>query len=98
MTERYPSAIELKEIEKWGTDYKGLLELVRSIWAYRDYGWKERRGIYYVSTVGWSGNEELIEAMKNNKNYFWFMCWYQSTRGGHYIFKIPKISKQVKKK
>lgn len=93
MTERYPSAIELREIEKWGTDYEALLDYVGSIWAYNDWGWKRKGRTFYVSTAGWSGNEDIIQAMQNNKNYFWFMCWYQSRRGGHYIFKIPIVRK-----
>lgn len=91
MIERYPSAIVLREIKKWGMNYMSLMEWVGSIWAYGDWGWKRNGRTFYVSTAGCSGNEDIIEAMRNNKNHFWGMCFYSWRRGGHYVFKIPKI-------
>lgn len=42
---------------------------------------------YHISTGGWSGNESIIEAMKEN-----FICWYTTWRvhrwGGHFTFEI----------
>lgn len=38
-----------------------------------------------ISTGGWSGNEEVIHHLKGT--FFWFMCWYESRRGGHYKFR-----------
>lgn len=97
MTERYPSAIELREIKNWGMDYEALMDWVGSIWAYKDWGWKQRGRTYWISTAGWSGNEEIIEAMRNNKNHFWGMCVYSWRRGGHYVFKIPKFAVRKKR-
>ena len=36
-------------------------------------------------TGGWSNNECVISAMQENY-LMWGMCWYSSTRGGHYRF------------
>lgn len=44
-----------------------------------------------LSTGGWSGNEDIIEALKQNK-YFYSFYWLQSRRGGHYIFEIDVIN------
>jgi len=38
-----------------------------------------------VSTGGWSGNEELIGAMRMNF-ILWSQWWWSSRRGGHYVF------------
>ena len=50
---------------------------------------------FYYSTGGWSGHEELIEELK--KTWFWYFCWEQSRRGGHYIFEINPNSFSTKK-
>ena len=88
MTERYPSAVELRQIRNWNNDYEAMMKWIESLWAYRDFGWRKKGHTYYVSTAGWSGNEEIIQAMKEAKNWFWNQCWYQSTQGGHYVFKV----------
>lgn len=40
------------------------------------------------STQGWSGCEDLIDAMQDNIA-LWAFYWFQSTRGGHYRFRMP---------
>jgi hypothetical protein len=46
----------------------------------------------YLSTGGWSGNEDIIESLRLNF-IFWSMCWAKSVRGGHYWFIVPEIGK-----
>jgi hypothetical protein len=41
--------------------------------------------LWYVSTYGWSGCEDIIWALKLNR-FFWRVCWVSSERGGHYKF------------
>lgn len=95
----YPTEEELKKIETWefqkGADIRGFMEYIRPLWSYPDrFSCKPSKDImgkpcleYYLSTGGWSGNENIIEAMEKN-TIFWMMCWKQSQRGGHYLFEI----------
>jgi hypothetical protein len=90
---RYPTEEELKKIEEWQKDYPALMEFIHEIWEFADWGWEEKKlknAIRYnISTIGWSGNEDIIEAMAKNW-VFWILCWVQSRRGGHYIFEVKK--------
>ena len=85
----YPTEEELKKIAKWpASDFKGLMTYVLNLWEYADCGyWTKVGNKYSISTGGWSGNEEIIGAMRENI-MFWATCWYQSRRGGHYIFHV----------
>ena len=40
-----------------------------------------------LHTGGWSGNEDIIDAMQRNI-YFWTRFWLKTERGGHYYFRI----------
>jgi len=69
-----------------------LLELIHenTNWADRQIEQSGKNVIRYVyHTGGWSGNEDVIKAMKRNF-LFWSMSWMKTTRGGHYYFKINK--------
>ena len=77
---------ELEQIRTWDwKDFHGLMEFVHGLWHWEDWGWKQDGDTYYVSTGGWSGNEELIETMQSNYMW-WSMYWLQSRRGGYFIF------------
>lgn len=87
--EEYPNDDELRRVREWPpTDLSGLMDFVRSIWWQPDWGWNQVGENYRISTGGWSGNEELIEALKGN-TMFWMLCWQSSRRGGHYEFRVP---------
>jgi len=90
----YPTAEELEEIATWHigsrADLAVLWAYVQSLWRYPDRFVKKPDGQWYVSTGGWSGNEDVITALQHNM-IFWALCWQQSRRGGHYIFKFPDI-------
>lgn len=88
----YPSTLKL--IREWShDDLLGLMDFVRDVWSYPELGFTEHKGktedTFELHTVGWSGNEEIIAALQDN-GMFWSLCWDQSRRGGHYIFKVRK--------
>lgn len=100
----YPTEQALEVVEKWHwDDAKGWFKFIEELWAYHDFGWKEKDEPhewqnhkqykdkivhrYYLSTAGWSGNESIIRAMQKNE-MMWHLNWVQSRRGGHYIFEL----------
>lgn len=86
--DEYPTEEQLKQIETWPTeDFHGLMAFIKPLWKYAEIGyWTQEGESYSLSTGGWSGNDELITALRANY-LFWAFYWYQSTRGGQYIFK-----------
>ena len=88
----YPDDQELQRIREWPhKDFPALMEFVRTLWKWNDWGWSQQGRKYRISTGGWSGNESLISALEGNV-MFWMMCWHQSKRGGHYTFIVPKAT------
>lgn len=93
---RYPSEQELDAIKVW--DYKDMrscFDFIQSIWAYPEYAWIEEDKLH-LATGGWSGNEDIIWAMKENP-MLWLMTWESSHRGGKYVFdlsRIPEVSNE----
>ncbi|KKK56747.1 hypothetical protein LCGC14_3061440 [marine sediment metagenome] len=81
----YPTEAALERIEHWEGDLRELMAFVHSIWWAADWGWNQEGDDYYVSTGGWSGNEDIIGALRSN-----FLFWslhHRSTRaGGHFMF------------
>ena len=85
----YPTDETLEIIKNWDhNNFKGLMRYCHKAWRYEEY-FTELNEFYDVHTGGWSGNESIINALQENV-MFWAMCWEQSRRGGHYIFKIRK--------
>ena len=82
----YPSEAALNKVTEWEwNDLEGCMVFVRSLWQYADCGyWDNDNGVYRISTGGWSGNEDLIEALRKN-HVLWLVHWAQSRRGGHFI-------------
>lgn len=84
----YPTEETLEAIEKWPIlEYREWFDFIEEAWEWPNYFVRDGNQID-ISTCGWSGNEDIINAMENNVN--WIMTWFQSRRGGHYIFKIPE--------
>ena len=81
----YPTEAALERIEHWEGDLRELMAFAHSIWWAADWGWNQEGDDYYVSTGGWSGNEDIIGALRSN-----FLFWslhHRSTRaGGHFMF------------
>ncbi len=99
----YPTEATLKVIREWSisTDWQPFMEFILKVWKWSHYQSTypyddeiTKGTAYLISTGGWSGNEDLIQAMGQNK-MFWMMCWQRSERGGHYLFVAPKESDDV---
>lgn len=97
----YPTEATLERIATWKfttrAELHALIDFVRDIWAYADAGYfgvteePGKRPVWSLSTAGWSGNEDIIEALQRN-TMFWLVCWQSSRRGGHYTFKADGVT------
>ena len=81
----YPTEAELDLISKWDNDYHALMEYVKDRWKYDVF--KRTGNRYRLATMGWSGNEDIIQALQENA-MFWIQCWRMSKRGGLYLFEV----------
>lgn len=96
MKDVYPTDNELKAISNWEFCERSVIELLeylRGLWWMDTWGF-HLKGKHILRlelhTGGWSGNEDIIEALRRNY-LFWMMCWEKTLRGGHYYFRIePK--------
>lgn len=86
----YPNAAAEQRIANWPWEKPTeLFAFIRSLWKYADCGyWTQDGAKYAISTGGWSGNEDLIYGLQQNRTV-WSFCWVSSRRGGHYEFEIP---------
>jgi len=99
----YPTDEALEKITKWPwEDIPGLFKFVEDIWFFAEDGylWRDKEpleefgGVYQIwnlSTAGWSGNESIIDAMKQNF-IIWSQTAYSWKRGGHHQFRL-KVEK-----
>jgi len=93
----YPSDPVLEKIREWSwkDGFENLMQFIKPHWRYADCGyWKEERRHkgrkrYHLSTAGWSGNEDIIAALRQNFA-FWALCWVRTERGGHYVFEVSQ--------
>lgn len=89
----YPDEASLKAIKEWDILNQGLSGLLKLIeentnWADRQINITGKKVIRFeYHTGGWSGNEDVIEALRQNL-CFWAFFWQKSIRGGHFYFKI----------
>ena len=93
----YPTIDTLNKIKTWNINNKddctNLLDFIRKAWKYQNYievsvNYIDKKYTKYeLSTGGWAGNEDLIDAMSSNL-VFWNLTWYSSRRGGHYEFRV----------
>ena len=87
----YPTEDELETIKNWeitsslgDASYHNFMSFIKHCWHWHNY--IEKNGDKYtLITGGWSGNEEIIAAMKSNQ-IFWLFYWESSDRGGLHIF------------
>jgi hypothetical protein len=94
----YPTDEALMLVEMYNIAEDGLegfIDLVENLW--NDCGISRRGHKYWrLITGGWSGNEDVIYAMKQN-TMFWLCYWYSSKRGGLYVFDMKAIKRSKKK-
>jgi len=92
----YPTQKALLEVSRYNCleeGIKGYLDLIKNLWSYPDR-FVLKDNILYLSTGGWSGNEDVISTMKNN--FFWFLCHIKWKKGGHYWFDIKCFNPKEK--
>ena len=92
--DKYPTEEELEKIRGWDVieNPLGLIDFLKELWAYPDYFVVKGKRVINLElhTGGWSGNEDIIGALRENKMFF-LLYWQKSTRGGHHYFRIEKI-------
>ena len=98
--EGYPEPHELEQITNWDyRDYENLIDFIESLWHYDDAFKKEwvkddmDHEVLRVTlcTLGWSGNEDIIDALLSNTLFkiLWYVSW---RRGGKFVFEINPIN------
>lgn len=88
----YPTEETLETIEKWDYISTGpvpLLEYVVENWNYGIHESWFKAETFSLATGGWSGNEDVLEALRNNF-LFWAMHWDSSHRGGKVVFHLTR--------
>lgn len=102
----YPTDETIEAIEKWPyQDAAGCLDFARAAWHWPDWANEDitaheagvlraNPGERYArfATGGWSGNEEIIAALKAN-GMVRSLTWQLSARGGLHIFQYPERAK-----
>lgn len=97
MRDGYPTKDELYRIVNWDiNDAFNLIEFIQDRWTYNRFkshwGFDISPVLYWeLHTSGWSGNEDIISALLQNRmfNSLWYSKW---VRGGHYYFEIKPLN------
>lgn len=90
----YPTQEELQAILDFEGSPAEFVEYINSLWWHDGFTVKNGRGTFgpvkrcYLSTWGWSGNEEIVSWIE--KTWFSYLHWQESRRGGHYTYEVPK--------
>ena len=103
INEGYPTEETLDAIGLWPMEkgWHELMAAIQEIWHWGDDWYSETNGEdsldrpytdYRFATGGWSGNEDIIQALSEN-HLFWMINWYSSKRGGEYVFRILQHGK-----
>lgn len=85
----YPTEYTLNVIRNWpirtDEDLAAIMSYIKQIWYCPNRMTNE--GLHYtLVTSGWSGNEDIIGAMRDNVMLH-ILYWYTSRRGGHHEYK-----------
>jgi hypothetical protein len=85
----YPTEEQLNRILSWKAEnYQELPAYVASLWAYPDLAKETCPGLWVFATGGWSGNEDLLAAMR--KSEAWHRLVWDSLHvpGGLFIVAV----------
>ena len=71
--------------------FRAIIPFLIEIWFNSKNGFvfNEKTGRLSLATGGWSDNEMIIDAFRDNI-HFWSVCWQKTERGGRYVLKLPK--------
>jgi hypothetical protein len=99
----YPEPDVIETIEKWDIQKQsvtGLIDLIEANWWGGDVGGlKRKKTTLELHCFGWSGNEEIIDALRRTKfPSFYGLFWWKEITGGHYYFRNIKEFSEVFKK
>ena len=95
--DNYPTDEELQRICDWPLgQFDSLAEFVLSIWNWSKDDWLKGKRVKRLElhTWGWSGNEDILDALHKSKSLFWMIAWKQSKVGGHYRFQWKNQQKK----
>lgn len=88
----YPTEDELADLRDWPMQTPGecraVLSATARLWWPNPVDIDDNSEVTLV-TGGWSGNEDLIVALRDN-HVFWSLCWYSSNRAGVHVFRLPQ--------
>ena len=86
----YPTELALNTLRGWHIrghdDIVRALEFARSIWHWPEFATRDGDTWTFV-TGGWPGNEDIIEAMADNK-VLDLAAWKLSEYGGRHVYQI----------
>lgn len=84
----YPTEEALEKIRRWEmTDPGGLFDFVCPLFRRHGTVILHANGEIHLATGGWSGNEDIIQAIHDNV-MFWSNYWESTDRGGLYVFRF----------
>lgn len=87
----YPTDETLDTIRTWTNgDWSGLLAFVTSAWNTNYGAVRQKSSTIRFITGGWSGNEEVLSALKEN-TAFWTKFWLRDERGGLAVFDTESL-------
>lgn len=79
---------------RWREAFQQFMEhVLQPAWHMADWGVHRKGPVWYISTGGWSGNEDLIRAMQSNPFLaHYFLAW---RRGGHFVLGPPEFATKI---
>ena len=86
----YPTDETLENIKNYKGCFVELMNEIQPLFVPYGNCYEIAKNLWKVSTGGWSGCEDIIDALGENK-LFWSLCWESSRKGGHYEFEVKRF-------